>query len=43
MMDQASNNGLMSEHTGHGDNALLDTGNPGKSIKLYLGQFLGVN
>ena len=43
MMDQASNNGLMSENTGHGDNALLDTGNTGKSIKLYLGQFLGVN
>ena len=38
MMGLTSNNDLMSEKTGHGDNALLDTRNKGKPIKLYLGQ-----
>ena len=38
MMDLTSNNDLMSEKTGHGDNALLDTRNTGKPIKLYSGQ-----
>ena len=37
MLDLTCNNDLMSEKTGHGDNALLDTENTGKSIKLYLG------
>ena len=38
MMDLTSNNDQMSDKTGHGDNALSDTGNTGKSKKLYLGQ-----
>ena len=38
MMDLTSISDLRSEKTGHGDNALLDTGNTGKPIKLYLGQ-----
>ena len=38
MMDLTSINDLMSEKTGHGDNALLDTINKSKPIKLYLGQ-----
>ena len=42
MMDLTSNNDLMSEKTGHGDNALLDTRNTGKSIILYLEQLIGM-
>ena len=32
MTDLTSNNDLTSEKAGHGDNALFDTGNTGKSI-----------
>ena len=38
MMDLTSINDLMCEKTGHGDNALLDTRDTGRSIKLYLSQ-----
>ena len=43
MLDLMCNNDLMSEKTGHGDNALLDTENTGKSIKLYLGHLKNQN